>query len=78
MLVNSRVLPAALLREGRGRSEGAFLQTGDRRIESRGRTRASIVLENVLEKVDRGIEIARGRGNQFWGKLIWDIDPMQS
>jgi hypothetical protein len=38
----------------------------------------SIVLEDVLKEVDGGVEIPRGRRNEFVRKLVWDIDPAKS
>ena len=38
----------------------------------------SIILEDVLQEIDRGIKIARGRRNKLSRKLIWDIISIES
>lgn len=76
MLVYSAILAATCPRRIVA-VERTFGKSRDWSVEVRGRTRG-IVLQNVLEEVDRSIEIAGRRRDEFGGQLVGDVISIQS
>jgi hypothetical protein len=49
-----------------------------REIDRRGSSSAVIVLQQVLDEVDGGIDVPHGRRDQFRRKFVGDLIPVQS